>query len=1040
MLPDPAFRKVLTSDGDAESLCDAVLSLSDDVIFLTDASGHVCYQNAAAAQWLRQFSVPDDSSGRQMLPGDVVRFISVVPDSDVLASDAPIRSQSALMTGETTLRGTVTRRKWSSADLQFSGIVSRIQFQNHQAAVSVSGTEQTRETGLAKEAVNELMSQAEEIAHPGSFDWDLQTGRLTWSEELYRIYGYTPGELEVSPEFFISHVLPEDQEKVQQTIQTAIQTLQPFRMEERIRRRDGEVRILESQGKILRNQEGQPERVIGACLDVTERKAAEETLRASEERIRSLIAAVAEGSVFQSTDGTIHECNESAERILGLTRDQMCGRTSMDPRWRAIHEDGSPFPGHEHPAMETIRTGKSVSNVIMGVHKPDGTLTWISINSEPMIGPGNIGIYGVVCSFADITEKYRAESELRKTADLLHAVTNGTTDAVFVKDRHGRYLMFNDAACQFVGRTIQQVIGFDDNDLFSPESAAFLMDRDQRIMRTEQVETEEETLTANGITRTYLATKGPYRNEKGEVIGVIGISRDITDRKRAEEERDRLWNNAPDPVCVVDFEGQFIQVNPAWSRVLGWSESETFSFRWQELIHADDLESATSAARRVKAGETVKSYETRWRCRDGSYRTLSWSSIPEAEVGRIYAFARDVTNEKLLGEQFRQSQKLEAVGRLAGGVAHDFNNLLTVINGHTELLLGSMAGSDRRRDQLMAIRDAGERAATLTSQLLALSRKAVIAPRVLDLNVVVDSAASLLRRLIGEHFMLNVLMTDRPALILADQSQVEQVIMNLVVNARDAMPSGGRILLQIEHVDAALIRSLEFETTNREADGISATGSCVALTVADSGHGMTDDVKSRIFEPFFTTKGVGKGTGLGLAVVHGVTQQFGGRISVESRLNAGTRFVIYFPECTDISRQPERGQLRRSVSGSETILLVEDDEAVRRITRMALESQGFHVLEASGAAMALRILADYTSDVHLLITDIVMPDMGGRQLVEEVRRHRPYQRVLYISGHTDDEIVRREMTNATESFLQKPFTALGLARKVRSVLDAAGGG
>ncbi|MFO0930284.1 MAG: ATP-binding protein, partial [Gemmataceae bacterium] len=377
--------------------------------------------------------------------------------------------------------------------------------------------------------------------------------------------------------------------------------------------------------------------------------------------------------------------------------------------------------------------------------------------------------------------------------------------------------------------------------------------------------------------------------------------------------------------------------------------------------------------------------------------------------------------------QFQQAQKMEAIGRLAGGVAHDFNNLLTVINGYGDLLLAVLATDDSNRPALAAIREAGERAARLTSQLLAFSRKAIVEPKVLDLNDVVEHSQRLLSRLVGEDIHLITVLDPAVPRIRIDPGQLEQVIMNLLVNARDAMPTGGQLTIETHPLFLS----------GHDLAGHPALhpGRYAELVVSDTGCGMSDETLTRLFEPFFTTKGQGKGTGLGLAVVHGVVEQAGGLIRVHSRVGQGTTFRILFPAVPE-STGGSAGGVASPLRGSETVLLVEDEDAVRTVSRIGLESQGYVVLTAESGPDAVRLAEEYPGPIHLLVTDVVMPGMGGRQVVETIRGRRPGLRVLYMSGYTDDAVVRHGVSDATDAFLQKPFTPLTLARKVRQVLDA----
>jgi two-component system, cell cycle sensor histidine kinase and response regulator CckA len=503
-------------------------------------------------------------------------------------------------------------------------------------------------------------------------------------------------------------------------------------------------------------------------------------------------------------------------------------------------------------------------------------------------------------------------------------------------------------------------------------------------------------------------------------------------------EREELFRliseNAGDMIAVVDAQGKRIYNSPSYERILGYSAEELRNSAALEQIHPDDRQMVEEAAREAREGGPGRSIQYRVRHKDGNWRILeSGANVvrgADGQVEKLVVVNRDVTARKQLEDQFRQAQKMEAVGRLSGGVAHDFNNLLGVIIGYAEFLQERLGPEDPMRGSVDEILKAGLRAASLTRQLLAFSRQQVLDPKVIDLNSAVTDAGKLLRRLIGEDIELQTSLARDLGRVKADQGQFEQVIMNLAVNARDAMPQGGKFIISTENfvMDKAFVRRYPYPVQ---------PGPYILLTVTDTGIGMDSETKARAFEPFFTTKEKGKGTGLGLSTVYGVVKQSGGYIDIESAPGVGTTFKIYLPRVAEeIDRKTNSaGGSAKGAVGRETILLAEDEESLRKLTRASLEQGGYKVLEAKDGADALEASNNHCGPIDLLLTDIVMPGMGGRALAEELMRRRPETRVVYMSGYTGQTIGSQGPIDPGSDFLPKPFTREVLTRKIREALD-----
>jgi signal transduction histidine kinase/ActR/RegA family two-component response regulator len=453
-----------------------------------------------------------------------------------------------------------------------------------------------------------------------------------------------------------------------------------------------------------------------------------------------------------------------------------------------------------------------------------------------------------------------------------------------------------------------------------------------------------------------------------------------------------------------------------------------------DFIHPDDREFVGIKITEMvdNAGRPV-SHEVRFQHADGVYRIMEAvgvNRLNDPSVGAIVVNTRDITERRKLEEQLRQAQKMEAVGQLAGGVAHDFNNLLTAILGYTNLMLDDIAAEDPLRQDLIEIQSAGERAASVTRQLLAFSRRQMLHPQIVDINTLVTQLEKLLRRLINEDVELVTALPSDLLPVRVDPASVEQILVNLAVNARDAMPLGGRLTIETANVD--------LDDTYVFTHAIMPPGRYVMLAVGDTGEGMDEATRARIFEPFFTTKEQGKGSGLGLATVYGMVKQSGGFIWVYSELGHGTVFKVYLPpaEARTAARAVDLDRRGDSKPGWETVLLVEDEDAVRALAREVLRRHGYVVLEARHGVDALRLAERHTDDIHLLVTDVVMPHMSGREAAERLTTVRPAMKVLFMSGYTDHAVMQRDLTPGA-AFLQKPFTPEAFARKVRQVLDAA---
>ena len=665
----------------------------------------------------------------------------------------------------------------------------------------------------------------------------------------------------------------------------------------------------------------------------------------------------------------------------------------------------------------------------------------------PAFGPVDERLAELFAAHAAVAiREHRQAEELSTTLDALRASEGGLrfqaaildqiTDAVIVTGLDGRIVHWNRGAEAVFGYTSDEMLGQTPALLYpavDPAAMVVALDailagRDFAADRLGRRRDGSPVWTSNSVT--------VMRDEDGEPMGFVGVSHDITARKRAEAERDRLTaalGQTGDAVMITDPSGVIAYVNAAFERLTGYAPKEVIGRSARLLDSGQHSPGHYEEIARTTAGGGTWSGSLVDRRKDGSLVEVASVISPivhddGAQVGRVEV-ARDTTRERQLEAQLRQAPKMEAVGRLAGGVAHDFNNLLTAILGHARFLQEDAGLDAAHLADAAAIEQAAERAASLTRQLLTFSRRQVVRPTVLDVNAVVDGIMPMVGRLLGEDIAVRVQRGGGLDRVRMDGGQLEQVIVNLAVNARDAMPDGGT--LAIETAQVAID-----EAYARTHPGAWA-GPAVRLTVSDTGRGMDEATRERIFEPFFTTKELGRGTGLGLATVYAIVQQTGGHILVDSEPGRGATFSIYLPGVSD---EPTAGPMPPALDdaqrGTERILLVEDEPSVRAFALRVLGELGYTVLAASGAEEAFALLERSSERVALLVTDVVLPGMRGVEIADRLDAADPSLKVLFISGYPEEEAILRGVTADSERFLQKPFGAADLARRVRAILDA----
>jgi two-component system cell cycle sensor histidine kinase/response regulator CckA len=735
--------------------------------------------------------------------------------------------------------------------------------------------------------------------------------------------------------------------------------------------------------------------------------------------------------VVTDARGSIVFVNRETERLFGFARDELLGQPIemlVPPRLRERHASlRGPFSTDPH-----ARALGAAGN-LHGVRK-DGTeipldigLTSITIANQPF----------VIATIVDISRLKHAEETLRRTGaelqreearyrGLIEASIQGilivTNDMIRLANPAFAELIGVDRPEQLLGRSIW--------DFVAPEDARTVARNMQARLRGEPAPPRYvlRLIRTDGQIRWVDcgATAIRWEDEPSILATLFDITeqRRIEDALRNSQERFReLVNHVKEAFIVADVPGgKTMYVSPAFEEIFGRKVEEAYANPglWLDAIHPDDHPQALADRQANERGQSTDGVYRIVRP-DGTTRWARYRMFPivgnEGRPYRLVGLIDDISEQRAQEEQLLQAQKMEAIGQLAGGIAHDFNNLLTAILGYTELVLSDLEPSHPSVRDLKEVHKAGQSATALTKRILAFSRRQVLQPRIVDVNQVLSQIEPLVRRLIGEHIVLMVRRSPELKPVFADPSQLEQVIMNLAVNARDAMPRGGRLLITTENVDLP-------------------QGPYVRLTISDTGLGMTDDVRRRIFEPFFTTKSPGKGTGLGLAIVYAIVKQSNGSIDVESTPGSGSTFNIVLPVAKEMRQVDLHKERLGPALGSETVLVVEDQIEVRAVIAAVLRRYGYTVLEAGDWAEAIAASMEHKGAIHLLLTDMVMPGMDGRGLARMLRANRPEMRVLYTSGYSDDPMVREEILDPRMAFLPKPFTSDTLLARVREVLDS----
>lgn len=902
-------------------------------------------------------------------------------------------------------------------------------------------TERKRAEAELKQS-ERLLAEAQHLAHVGSWNWDIPNNVMTWSDEYYHILGLNRDEFDpTSGRIAAEYILPEDRDLVRSVEARILASHEPFNLFYRVQRPDGEVRVLHSQGTLLCDDQELPFRMFGTVQDVTERRRWEEEqarltaeILIQRQRLDNMVASVP-GVVWEAwgepsgATQRIDFVSDYVESMLGYKVEEWLSTPNF---WLTIvHPDDREQSAKI--AARAFELGESATLEFRWLKKHGG-FVWVESNFVTIKDEEGrvVGLRGVN---TDIGERKRAEQELGKSEERYRDLIENAQDIIYSQDLEGNYLSSNKAGEDITGYTLDESLRMNLKDIIAPEYLEKAREMMSRKLAGDTLTAYELELIAKDGHRVSVEVNTRLVIENGKPVGIQGIARDITERKRAETELRQLAaavEETADSIVITDKQGNIQYVNPAFERVTGYAKDEVLN----------------QNPRFLKSGRTSpETYEDLWktitrgdswaghlinRRKDGTMfeeRVTISALYDEAhEIINYVAVKQDVSDLILLEEQLRQSQKMEAIGQLAGGVAHDFNNLLTAINGYSSLALQKLDGESVIKGYLEEIRKAGDRAANLTRQLLAFGRKQMLQPLALNLNNVISDMNKMLRRLIGEDIQLTAKLSPALQKTRADPGQIEQVLVNLVVNARDAMPRGGKLTIETMNCDLG-------QGYASKHVGVQP-GKYVILAVSDTGGGMNSETKARIFEPFFTTKEIGKGTGLGLSTVYGIVKQSGGNIWVYSEPGHGTSFKVYLPQIDNLT-SPDLEPIVQPVvrGGSETILLVEDEDVVRGLARKILEGNGYRVLDASGGDEAARLCREHPEPIHLLLTDVVMPKTSGKEVARQLTLLRPELRVLYMSGYTDEAIVHHGILDSSVEFIEKPFSPTSLSRKVREVLD-----
>ncbi len=820
--------------------------------------------------------------------------------------------------------------------------------------------------------------------------------------------------------------------------------------ERTFRRKDGSTFPVWISDWLLKREDGL---IIGsraAIQDITERKQAEKALLESRALYHSLVEQIPAGIFRKDPEGRYVLVNAWFCRLRGMKEEEILGKTPEDLLAAELEKFGDTRPkithllslGTKHH-QHIMSSGERIE-VEEEYPAEDGHKRCLYVVKSPVIGSDGkiIGTQGVLF---DITERKQVEMALRDHEAFLDTVIENIPHMIFVKDaKELRFVKFNKAGQELLGYSLEELAGKNDYDLFHKELADYFTGKDRQVLLGAKVENipEETVLTRQNGERILHTKKIPVFDNAGQPLFLLGISEDITGQKRVEEELrsktaflEAQMDSALDGVLVVDSQGKKIlqnqRLNELWKIPRHILENDDDSQQIQFVMNqtTNPKQFAEKVAYLYAHPDEISRDEIE--LIDGTIMDRYSAPVKDKAgkyYGRIWAF-RDITGHRKLEMQLRHSQKMEAIGQLAGGVAHDFNNILAAITLQGELAMEARHSPEDVRESLQQILVSAERAARLVSHLLLFSRKQVMQTRPVDLNETVTNVAKMLQRLIGEDVRLQLRLHSTPLITRADAGMLDQVLLNLAVNARDAMPRGGTLLIQTAE------RDVDENFGKLEPDV--KPGRYVYMSIKDTGVGIPPEVFPRIFEPFFTTKEPGKGTGLGLATVFGIVKQHQGFLKVESEPGQGADFQVYLPASTAPLESPRVAPKARPLGGVETILLVEDEDSVRSVLRAVLKSCGYQVLEAVNGVEALKLWEQHAASVALLLTDLVMPSgVTGQELAARLQKDRPQIKIIFMSGYSSEVAGRDIKLKAHENYLQKPFTRDQFLETIRHCLDS----